>query len=164
MAGDAFRLGEERLGTMLDEHAASVFGSKRARAAAEGWSPSLETLVVAYADRPELHEAPEIEQLAWFVWVLATSGCLEMPEDFPPHGVLGLVARGPEHDDERLVLEVRCEGGPRVASEPISIDELIDLGTRGEEDWAEDVVVAAKRLARMATRLIPAARAAADER
>lgn len=149
MSSDSFRLNERQLLELIDSQAA------------EGISPTLETLVVGYSGDPELHEAPLAEQLAHYVWLLATHGAIELPDRVPPHGLLGHFARGPERDDA-LVIEVRCEEGPRIASGPIGPEELVSpTGPESPERVIEELIEAARRIAAWANQLLPAARAAA---
>jgi hypothetical protein len=160
MSSDGFRVREEQLRELIDENLVSVAGS-RERAQAEQLWPSLETLVVDRSENPELHEAGLAEQLAWYVYILGTSGCVEMPRGIPPHGLLGYAVRGPERN-EALIIQVYCEDGPRVNSGPLGADELIDPGPAdGYERVVEELVVTARRIAEIATELLPAARAAA---
>ena len=116
MRTSVVELDERRLTEVIDSHLYSAFGS-REEMTEQGVVVSIESLVVDYANQPRLYDAPPPEQLAWFVYLLATSGAMRMPRGYTPHSVLGTVARGPEHPDA-LVVQVQRPQGLRVASPP----------------------------------------------
>lgn len=119
--------------------------------------PDIEILVVNYSGNPQLHDAERSELLAWFVYVLGTSGSIVLPEGFGGHGLIGIAGRGPRSDDE-VIIELRCESGPAVAATSQELPSLFeDRHLRGREQ----IERGAQAVAIEASALIPAAMAAA---
>jgi hypothetical protein len=162
MTSDAFQVQEDKLRELIDAHLVSLAGSRQ-RAQAHEIVPELETLVVDQSDNPRLHEAGSAEQLAWYVYILATSGSLDMPRDVPPHGLGGYSVRGPECE-EALIIQVYCEDGPRVNSGPLAPDDLSSRRGSGHQEAVEGLIETARQIARIGTDLLPAARAAVAAR
>ena len=118
--------------------------------------PDIEILVVHYSGDPQLHDAEPSELLAWFVYVLGTSGCIVLPEGFGGHGLIGVAGRGPRSNDE-VIIELRYEDGPAVATTSLELHLLLeDRDLHGRERIERGAQVVANE----ASALIPAAMAA----
>jgi hypothetical protein len=121
----------------------------------------IETLVVGYTDEPKLHDARPTVLLAWFAYLLGTSGCVTMPEGFGGHGLIGVAGEGPRHEDE-FIIEVMHDGLP-----PVSTRGSVAMALMGESSELEgppEIEAIAKAIVAEASELIPAAKAAAAAR